>query len=347
MDPLHVQGNCLFLDNSSLQVLGTCPRKGLYKLLKKKRPARPRMALVFGSAIHKALEARDLDPSPMVSPAVEEKMIDGLLEVFGQNHVDDTDYRSLAYAIDTTREYNRQYKFDNAPPILVNGKPAVEIPVAIPVGVLDIDDELFISDPDIDSGKPHYKHFDQLVIVFTGKIDRICTYNGSIYILDHKTTSMGGPTYFDEFYTSLQFKGYKWAAEKLIGKPVVGVIINALVCRPPKRDLTVNYTFDRQVIPIADSHLEDWRHSFLGLIQTFLHYHSNQRELGPMAFPMNTSNCVGKYGRCDFFDVCQLCPSQREMMINTPLFETDNWSPLNEDSPAPATLNPSTILDQC
>lgn len=339
MYPLTIHGNCLFVDNSTLQVLGTCPRKGLYKFLAKLRPSRPRAALIFGSAMHKALETRDLSEKPMVDSEVEEKMIDSLCEYYTNHPVDDTDYRSLAYAIDTVREYNRKYPFDSATPIHTpDGVLAVEIPCALPVGEITVDAELLVVDPEVNGGLATMRHIDTLTIIFTGKIDRICTYNGSIYILDHKTTSMGGPTYFDEFYTSLQFKGYKWGAEQILGKPIAGVIINALVCRPPKKDFSVNYSFDRQVIPINNEHLEDWKHSFLGLINTFINYHIDQPHLEQMAFPMNTSSCVGKYGRCDFFDVCQLPPSHRVNMLNTPLFEHDDWSPLNEDSPSVQTI---------
>jgi len=34
-------------------------------------------------------------------------------------------------------------------------------------------------------------------------------------LFDHKTSSIGGPNFFSEFFTALQFRGYKFAAEQL------------------------------------------------------------------------------------------------------------------------------------
>ena len=41
----------------------------------------------------------------------------------------------------------------------------------------------------------------------------------------------------------------------------------------------------------------------------------------------------GKYGLCDFYDVCQLPVDQGNMMLDTPLFEPVTWDPLDPRDP--------------
>ena len=328
---LELKGNCLFIDNSSLSTLTTCPRKGAYSFLARRQEVKNRMALFFGGAIHKALEVRDLEQQVLCTAAIEEKMIDSLVEYY--TDCDDTDdYRNLTYAIRTIERYNKTFAADPQVAItLPSGEVAVELPFSIPLGEIVVDSLMWVSDPDIDSGIPQFRHVDTIQIIFTGKIDRVCAHQGNTYLLDHKTTSMGGPTFFDEFYTSHQFRGYKFATEKLLGIPVRGVIINALMCRPPLKSGDVNYTFDRHTIHIDDDMVADWQDSFLQAVETFISYHINQDPALPeRAYPMHTNTCVGKYGKCEFFGVCQLTPKHRPMLLHSGLYETNTWNPLED-----------------
>jgi hypothetical protein len=266
--PLPVRGDCFLMDNSNLSTFATCPRSGFYKILRKRRVKKNRAALFFGGAIHKALEFRDREQAKFVTAPTEEGMINELIEKYDGVEIDDNEYRNLDYAIRTIQKYNQIYKFDNELAItLPDGNVAVELPFALHVGDLEVNSSILISDPDIDEGRPTVKYFDRIKVIFTGKIDRVCIKNGEYFIFDHKTTSMGGPTFFDEFYTSLQFKGYKWAVEQILGIRISGVIINGLICRPPLKSGEVNFTFDRHEIYIDDSLIHEWQTSFMLTVQ--------------------------------------------------------------------------------
>jgi ATP-dependent exoDNAse (exonuclease V) beta subunit len=231
--PIHLKGNLLFLDNSSLSDIAACPRRGMYKFLDKRQLKKNRAALFFGGAIHKALEVRDKMMKPLADNEVREAMCSALIEYYEDVDFED-DFRSLDYAIKTIDKYNETYKFDPLPPVrLASGELAVELPFALPVGDLDINATLWVVDPDENNGQPFFKYIDTLSLIFTGKIDRIVRDKGSLMLFDHKTSSMGGPNFFNEFYTALQFRGYKHAAEQLMSEPVHGVIINGIICRPP------------------------------------------------------------------------------------------------------------------
>ena len=349
--PIHLKGNILFIDNSSLSEISACPRRGMYKFLDKRQLKKNRAALFFGGAIHKALEVRDKMMKPLATGVVTEAMHNALIEYYADANFED-DFRSLDYAIRTIDKYNETYKFDPLPPIcLPTGELAVELPFALQIGELDINATLWVCDPDENEGKPFFKYIDTLIIVFTGKIDRIVRDKGVLMNFDHKTSSMGGPNFFNEFYTALQFRGYKHAAEQLTGEPIHGVIINGIICRPPTKDGRVNYDMDRHTIYISDEMVTEWMNTFLLTVQEWVSYITGQEhflEAPEQAFPIRTGQCVGRYGTCEFFDVCQLPPAQRQMMISSGLYEDHSWSPLDDPAkpkPAKEPLELGSLLD--
>jgi len=334
---IELKGNQLFMDNSTLSTITSCPRKAAYGFLARRQEVKNRMALFFGGAIHKALEIRDLEQQVLCTAAIEEKMVDALVEYY-QDCDDVDDYRNLSYAIRTIEKYNKTFAADAQVAItLPTGEVAVELAFALPLGQIFVDAHIWVTDPDIEKGEPQFRYISHIDLVFTGKIDRVCEKDGGIYLLDHKTTSMGGPTFFDEFFTSHQFRGYKWATQQLLGLPVKGVIINGLVCRPPLKSGDVNHTFDRQLIPIDDEMVHDWHESFLTIVESFVLQHIKQDDLPGFqerAYPAYTNSCITKYGKCEFYQVCQLTPSHRNSMLWSGLYETNTWNPL-EDTAKP------------
>ncbi len=334
MNPIHLKGNLLLIDNSTLSEISACPRRACYKFLQRRQLRKNRAALFFGGAIHKALEVRDLTQKTLVDNEVRAAMVEALIEYYDDADFED-DFRSLDYAVKTIDKYNEVYKFDPLQPIhLPDGELAVELPFALHVGDIDVHKTLLICDPDVNDGQPHERHIETVKVIFTGKIDRICRYQARTFLLDHKTSSMGGPNFFNEFYTALQFRGYKWAVEQLIGEPVDGVIINGIICRPPLKDGRINYDMDRHTIHISDELVHEWHNTFLLSVQEWLGYICNQDSFPgeeEQAFPIRTGQCIGKYGTCEYFDVCSLPPTQRPMMIQSGLYEDHSWSPL-EDS---------------
>ena len=113
MSPLPLTEHRLLVDNSFLSCLTTCPRQAFYKYILRRQLVKPRAALFYGGAIHKALETRDRYQLPMVSLEIESAMIDTLITTY--SGVDfESDYRNLDYAIETIRRYNTTWKFDQA-----------------------------------------------------------------------------------------------------------------------------------------------------------------------------------------------------------------------------------------
>lgn len=314
----------------------------MYKFLMRRQLVKNRAALFFGGAIHKALEVRDLLMKPLCDGEVHDAMVTALIDYYDGTDMDG-DYRNLDYAVRTIDHYNTKYKFDNLAPILVDDKPAVEIPFALHVGDIEVNSTITVVDPDENDGVPFEKYVGLVRVMFTGKIDRLTKARGSNWIMDHKTTSIGGSTFFSEFYTALQFRGYKWAAENQFDMPFTGVIINGLICRPPTKDGRVNYDMDRHFIPINDGMVWEWQNTYMVKLQEWIGYiigQDNYPDTPEQAFPLHTGACFAKYGQCEYFDVCSLDPGpQRDFMIQSGLFEDHSWSPL-EDNAKPKNDKP-------
>lgn len=337
--PLELKGNQLFIDNSSLGTITACPRKAAYGLLMKKQLSKPRPALTFGSALHKALEVRDRHQEILVNAEIEDKMVQALVEYFDDVE-DSDDYRNLSYGIRTIQAYNKTWSADLQVAIsLPNGEIAVELPFAFSMGTVHVDAFMWIKDPDINNGEPEWRHVDTIEVIFTGKIDRVCRKMGGLFVFDHKSTSMGGPTFFDEFFVSHQFRGYKWACQQMLKEHILGVTINALICRKPKANGEVNFEFDRQDIIITDDQVAEWQESFMSIVDMFLGFHAQQPEDpnsvvdNAVSYPMFTNSCITKYGACEFFSVCQLTPSNRNAMLHSNNYQHNDWDPLADHKP--------------
>lgn len=212
------------------------------------------------------------------------------------------DYRNYDRMVDLIVNYGLTYPMEQFDIVrLADGKPFIEIPFAYPLGIID-----------------------GIKVMWIGKIDLAYIYNGQLFLMDHKTSSMS--TNMDEFLISHQFYGYAWALEQLLGRQVDGTIINRIVCRKPTKT-GVPFTFERKYVPIGRTLLKDWKDDCLHIIADFME--SARRGY----FPKHTAHCVSKYGTCEFHKVCTLDdPAQRQVMLNSGEFQLRTWSPLKEQA---------------
>ena len=131
---------------------------------------------------------------------------------------------------------------------------------------------------------------------------------------------MMGPTYFREFDISSQFRGYGWAMREL-GYPADGVIVNALGIRAPTKT-GKQYDFQRHTVSITTEELDEWYRDTCYIISDILSMFLRNY------FPRHTKWCVGKYGTCQFFNVCTLSADQRPLMLSTGDYKQVTWDPL-------------------
>ena len=320
MHPLPLVGNALLLDNSSMEKQTTCPRSAQYYICDRRESTDERTALTFGGIIHKALECRYQDLSKPPSEVLSAMLASNAVE-FEKWQAPEDDYRNYSMACQVCEEYLQHYPIEEFTVLRKpDGSPAVEVPFAVPLGELSIGGELLVFRP---GEAPHLEHFDKLPVVWTGRIDVLYESQGRVYIMDHKTTSMMGPSYFKEFELSSQVYGYVWAASKLLNRSDYGFCVNALAIRKATKTGKGN-EYIRNIVSLDQSLLEEWLVDTLHIVSDFVEM--ARREY----FPKHTKWCVGKYGVCPYMTICSLPTAQREVMLMSSLFKTVEWSPLNQ-----------------
>ena len=353
LPPLPLVDGCLFVDNSMLELLTTCPRALEYNKLHQRIASNEKPSLNFGSAIHLALEYRyQRYHSGIVDAQYHNDVAVLLSDFFEQHPCPLEDFRTLNWALEIVKQYNQRFaveefsllKYDEPQTCThCNGQGhdwedasmqatvgcrwcnetgklsmMVELPFALPLAKINGVD-----------------------VIYSGRIDLPTIHSDQLWVMDHKTTSMIGAQFWDKMRMSAQQKGYAWAFQELTGKQVHGYIINAIrtkepplyITNPdaPKRGKATSpetwwgESLSRERYYIKPGELTEWKHNAIALVEEFFYHYAK----GYM--PMKTAWCAN-FGRCPYFDVCSTTASDRGVMLSSGLFMQNTWDPLRKPS---------------
>jgi hypothetical protein len=294
-------------DNSLYSDLDACTVKGIFSNVLKRASTGKSVPLIFGSAIHKGLEAHAHKKSvnEQIQIAKDTAIEDGILETADS-------LRNLTSLELCLQAYNVDYitRIDKFDPITIDGELMVEKSFRLPFGSAQIDER-------------------KVNFWWEGKVDLIANIpsRNGIWIIDHKTTTVMGEKFADDQYRSSQMLGYMWAGMYMTEHaretfpPIQGVIIDAIAIR--KR----GFECRRFELPFAAWAIAEWQEETISQLTDKLRQIKVTENFG-QANPTRSS-CVGKYGKCDFFEVCNTNPNIRhKMLMNEGLFTENKWSPL-------------------
>lgn len=320
-----LDGDTLMIDNSSMEPFVTCPRLAQYTILNRLRPAGDKWALIFGGIIHKILEVRyrALTTLHAQTPDVTSVMLATAEREFAKVQTPEDEFRNYSCAVEFIRRYEEQYPFESFEVLrLTDGTPLIEFPFALPLGEIDVNADMLVRDVKTDIIAPRFVK--TIKLVWMGRVDMAyrSSNGGGAYGMDHKTTSIMGPSFGDQFILSHQLHGYAWALEQLIGEPVAAVVVNGLGVRKPTKTGKA-FEFVRPVVNIRRALLEEWKTDTLHIIADFI----EMARRGYM--PKHTVWCTGKFGLCSFHKVCTLdSEEQRKVMLESGEYQRNTWSPL-------------------
>jgi len=300
------------INSSSLSLILSCPRKSYYVLHRKLRSISESPALIFGSAIHKALEVfyshpyakRDIpakfkeysDMMAFGKPAPEPehflyKAISAFVEAAQPlAALPDTDKRSITNGIWILQEYFKTYIHD---PYEVycdaNG------PVTERTGELLIHDD------------------GALRIILFGTIDVVLKNLADQRVLpsDHKTTSQVGHDFFNRLKPNHQYTGYVLLTQKVLGLTATEFLVNALQVK--SRPVTARGSgphFTRQVTTRSDFDIEEFKDSVLEAVNNYLRWEATGK------WPLGTVDACAQWGGCSFLQVCSSPEQLREHLIS-------------------------------
>jgi hypothetical protein len=353
-------GSLLFrVDWSSIESLLSCNRSAEYKLIHS-RQSGSRAALTFGAAIHAGLEiwyrnkhrigvdcaedeTDDTNDVPVLTrEALLSRCYSAIESTFAESPPShfSPDYRTSDYAIQSFHSYITHYKDEILTPFTYQEKPLVEFSFSFPLGKSELPIGIFGSwglgtlTNDVTQEKNHIARGTlsiPVTIEWSGIVDMLAEVNGSLYVVDHKTTSILSQDFFDGFEIAMQPVGYFSAVRAAFPDlPIKGFLANVLACRKPVAAVTksgrptTSKPFEalRRQYNYSDWHVEEFKRDALALIEELF------ANLTNTYFPRKTTWCVGKYGKCPFFDVCALPPEQRMSMLMSDNYTNNTWRPV-------------------
>jgi hypothetical protein len=349
LPPLPLIDGCLWIDNSSwIEEFSTCYRRLQYRSLAKRVSAADKPALNLGTAFHMAMELRySLYQNKPVDEQYYNDLSTILTEFFESHPPPADDWRNLNWCMEIVRHYNDKNGLEEFS-LLTYNKPIicphcagmrpclwcrnvgtrsvmVELPFAVP---------LFTWQNDTVGDLPQF-----IPVMYSGRIDLPHVLDGSVWVKDYKTSSMMGDMFWNEMRMSSQQKGYVWAFSKLTGLDVKGYVVDGIRTKEPPQYVLAskqstkgksqspeqwwNESLVRERFYCDSAKLAEWHGNVVDMVEEFLwHY---QRDY----MPMKTKWC-SQYGKCTYFDVCQLDPTDRPMLLASGQFTDNIWSPLNK-----------------
>lgn len=306
-------------DSTSLGYLKTCPRLYELTMIEGWVPKDESVHLRFGQEYHAAIE--DYDKLRAAGQSFEDAVRTAIRNLLIRIHDWDVDvttraggYKNPRTLVQLVIDYFDEYRVDPATTyILENGKPAVELSFKFELSWGPQGSAMY--DPDgnelIGSRQPY---------ILCGHLDRVVDYGGSLFVLDHKTTTTTPSSYFfDGFNPNNQMTLYTLASQIVYKAAVKGVIIEAaqiLLEKPNK--------FQRGTSFRTQDQLDEWVYH--------LEYWLSQAESYATAghWPMNDTAC-DKFGGCRFRGICSKSPQVRETWLKADFVKLpleERWNPL-------------------
>ena len=347
---IPLSNGAMFVSSSFLDTL-VCPRASQYYKINARVGDRGSTAMIFGQHLHSALslyyrlQEYNLEHDTIMS------RVSTLLEMeFASHPTDQDDWRNLNWAMETFQQLVQKYRDEefqvvrykeSRPCTKCNGSPSAynnngfavclwcngtgltSVMSEIPFAVKLFDYEEVWNDGHTKGYIPIYYH---------GFIDLLISRNGLLYVMDFKSTSQLGQSYWDDKKAIAQPKGYSWALEQLLGVKVHGYLIRAIRTVPPPKYVAEgrpntkgefkkisdwwDESLSQQSFELGPGELDEWKDNAIAQVKQFFYHHSQGM------FPQNKSVCVAKYGKCQYYEVCHTFPiADREILLNSTMFK--------------------------
>lgn len=267
-------------------------------------------ALIYGTAIHKALEVFYSHPKsertiPIDFDEVAPKILEGYEPIephFLYDSIkafivagDDLrnlpygDQRSLASGIWVLGHYFRTYLHDTH--------------------VIYADDK----GPCVERTVEHLLHEDsELRIIVFGTIDLVLKNEatGEVLPCDHKTSSRMGHEFFNRVKPNSQYTGYIWLAVKELGLDGQNFMVNGIQVKAlPKRNAGPP-TFSRQITRRTEQDFQEFSDVILSAVRNYLSWSESK------VWPLGPVDSCASYGGCSFLEVCSAPNELRENILS-------------------------------
>jgi hypothetical protein len=339
LTPLSDPGEFLLvIDNSSIETFTTCPTYAMYHLVYAREAHARNAALTFGGAVHVGMECIEkyeggtYPKSPIPGVDLQWSETDTaqkVLKYFTENPTPPDEYRTPTCALEVLAHYRVRKTFPDYQWRVLSDDEGllVERPFEVPLGVLEVNEEIRLPNWDVP------KLVTRIHVAWSGRIDLIVESNLRNRICDHKTTSIAGDQFVQDFQLSNATIGYLWAAQQLWPDlDISGFVLNAIHLKrhKPGTPLTLKgprggdppLNFFRAYFDYTPERVKQWEENALVLVEDFVHCMVRN------FYPMHTKYCFSKYGKCQYHDVCTIDdPAVRLRMLQSDAFKDVTWNP--------------------
>ena len=300
------------INPSSLTLLQTCPKKSYYSLYKNLVPLKRSDAVLFGSAIHKALEI--YYSAPREKRRVPPNMKDNInLMCHGQRLADEsssiiyratrgfiecaapladlpnTDKRSLSNGGWLLGEYFEDRVYVPLEVMFRDGEPLVE---------KLLETEIFNSP--------------ELTIKLFGTIDAILINRSTeqVVICDHKTSSVVGNDFYNRTKPNHQYTAYVHLAQQELGLSTENFMINCFQVKArPKTTRGKGPDFLHLITKRTPRDISDFILTTIYYVRQYISWVEED------FFPYGPVDACANYGRCSFLDVCSVPETIKESIL--------------------------------
>lgn len=325
--PTHPDDYVLEIDYSSLSKFLECPRAYENYAIRSREADRDHSATDFGKLFH---ECEELRLAHGFSDAVTQRQRELVAEHFLQHPCSPTDHRTAERMLSVLALYQQRYLHDGWHTKLVQheGAPFIERPFkielcSIPVnGTVSYDINQLVTGRE---GLPGSTFFfiRSIHVLFTGRIDAALHDSNLTFVMDNKTSSRGGREFEDAFHLSLQTRGYTWALQKILGAPVAGLIMNAVVIKPPTLKVQNNTELTRHTYFYSQDSLDEWEENVKAHVSDLVHC------LVRGYWPQTARSFKSPCAMCDYQSNCVLPSAQRPTDLASTLFRDVTWNPIH------------------
>ena len=319
----------LVLDNSGIETVTTCPRYAYHYLLLEREGHARNAAQTFGGAVHVGLEHQLLGES-------DDQVNHHVLKYFTENPAPPDEYRTLSCAIELLQHYRVRAMLPDyqCELMFVGEHPLVEQAFEIPIAVYKVEKTIQLPKWDTPRLVNH------IHVAWSGRLDAIIktrmlsdSPEGRNRVMDHKTTVMAGDQFVQDFQLSNPTLGYVWAAQKLWPElHISGFCLNAIHLKKHKAGTPLltkgprggepPLNFFRAYFDYAPQRISQWEDNTKLVMKNFIN------RLVANEWPMHTKSCFGKYGKCQYHDLCCMDdPAVRSHYLQSDAFKDVTWNP--------------------
>lgn len=289
------------VDNTALETFA-CHAKFDLRINRGIVPLKRKPSLSFGGVMHKGW-------AEWYRTGSEQKALKAIVDHWPEVMPSD-DFRTKGYALQVMHAYVLEYPTESWTPIALPSGPLVEQAFTIDTGLF-LECQAcagYMAEGDETFGKCSNCGEPLESIFYGGVIDVGADFGGTLYVVDHKTTTVLGKEdsnyYFLQYKPDNQMTGYIWGLRQLTNRRVGGAIVNATGLYK-----SGEVKFKRQVTARNDFEIAEW----LAGVQDKCNEIAKCKRTG--IWRMDTGQCMN-YGQCEYHSIHVLNdPVSREKRI--------------------------------